>query len=89
MEDLFASGRIVDIIIALMVVEAIVLIAYHKSTGQGIKVPQVLSNLLAGICLFLALRLAITDAHWTWIGVALAAALAAHVLDLTSRWRGG
>lgn len=88
MEDLFASGRIVDIIIGLMAFEAIALIAYHKSTGQGIKVPQVLSNLLAGICLFLALRLAITDAHWTWIGVALGAALAAHIIDLTSRWRG-
>ncbi len=88
MDTLFASGRIVDIIIGLMIVEAAVLIAYHRATGNGITVPQILGNLLAGVCLFAAVRLALTDAPWPWIGGALTAALVAHIADLRSRWRG-
>ncbi|MFN0218708.1 MAG: hypothetical protein ACKVP4_07855 [Hyphomicrobium sp.] len=86
MHDLFASGRIADIVIALMAVEAVALIAYHRATGRGVNTSQVLSNLAAGVCLFLALRLALTGAPWTWIGVALVASLAAHLADLKSRW---
>ncbi len=89
MDTLFASGQIVDIIFGLMIAEALALIAYHRSTGNGITVPQILSNLLAGMCLFAAVRLALTDAPWPWIGGALTAALIAHIADLRSRWRSG
>ena len=87
MDSLFASGRIVDIILVLMAIEAFALIAYHRSSGHGIKTRHVLSNLVAGMALFAALRLALTAAPWPWIGAALAAALVAHVADLRSRWR--
>lgn len=89
MQDLFQSGRIVDIVIGLMAIEAIVLIAYARATGRGVPSRQVLSNLAAGVCLFLALRLALTGAPWSWIGGALIASLAAHVADLKSRWNSG
>ncbi|MGQ0455685.1 MAG: hypothetical protein ACT4OU_01350 [Hyphomicrobium sp.] len=89
MQDLFQSGRIADIVIALMAIEAVALIAYARATGRGIPARQVLSNLTAGVCLFLALRLALTGAPWTWIGGALAASLAAHLADLKSRWNSG
>ena len=87
MDSLFASGRIVDILLVLMVIEAIALIAFHRRSGAGIKTRHVLSNLIAGMCLFLALRLALTDAPWPWIGAGLGAALLAHLADLKSRWR--
>jgi hypothetical protein len=85
--ELFASGHIVDIVIALMVVEAAALITFHRLTGKGLNPRETITNLAAGICLFVALRLALTGAEWTWIGVALSAALLAHIADLTSRWR--
>jgi hypothetical protein len=86
LQDLFSSGRIADIVIGLMMVEAIVLFAYHRATGKGLRTTQIFSTLAAGVFLFLALRLALTGASWPWIGFALAASLAAHVADLTSRW---
>lgn len=86
MHDLFVSGRIADIIIGMMVLEAAALIAYHSKTGKGIRPLQALAALAAGASLFVALRLALTGAPWLWIGAALAASLAAHIADLTSRW---
>ncbi len=87
MAELFASGRIADVVIALMVMEAIALVAYRSFSGHGIETSQVLTNLAAGICLFMAVRFALTAADWPWIGGSLALALVAHVADLRSRWR--
>ncbi len=87
MADLFASGAIADIVIALMVVEAMALIAYARATGRGIAPVQVLTNFAAGICLFMAVRFALTGAPWQWIGGSLAISLVAHLADLKSRWR--
>jgi hypothetical protein len=83
---LFQSGRIVDLIIVVMVVEAIFLAVYHRRSGRGLGVLQVMSNFLAGLCLLVALRLALTGAPWTWIAASLASAFAAHLADLKSRW---
>lgn len=87
MADLFASGAIADIVIARMVIEALALIAYTRATGRGIATLQVLTNLAAGICLFMAVRFALTGAPWPWIGGSLALSLVAHLADLKSRWR--
>jgi hypothetical protein len=85
--DLFTSGRIVDLIVALTVVEGLVLAAHHRRTGRGIAPLDLIGNLLAGGFLLLALRAALTGASWSWIGAALAAALVAHLTDLARRWR--
>jgi hypothetical protein len=86
-DELFASGRAADIIIGLLIVEALVLWLVHKWTGQGLAAPMILSNLASGLCLVLALRGALTGAHWTWISACLLAGLAAHAADLNVRWR--
>lgn len=88
MEQLFLSGRIVDIIVALVVVEAMALALFHALTGRGLALRAVAANLAAGLLLMLALRAALVDAHWTWIAALLAAALLAHVADLGSRLAG-
>jgi hypothetical protein len=85
--ELFATGRIVDLVLALMVLEGIVLVAYHRTTGRGLAPVGLLANLLAGVCLLLALRAALIGASWRWIALALAAALLAHLADLWRRWR--
>jgi hypothetical protein len=48
-----------------------------------------LPNLLSGLSLVLALRLAIDGAAWPWLALCLAAAGVAHGLDLQARWRAG
>jgi hypothetical protein len=85
---LFASGRIVDIILLLMLLEGIALLAYHYKTKRGLTPVAVLSNLLAGGFLLLALRAAMTAASWEWIALWLLLALGGHLLDLFMRWRG-
>jgi hypothetical protein len=85
--DLFATGRIVDVVLALTVAEWLVLVAYRRRTGRGLEAFDLLSNLLAGIFLLLALRGALVNAWWGWIALLLVAAFLAHVSDLRRRWK--
>ena len=48
MQELIASGRIVDLILGLVVLEAIALFAWHRATGRGIAPRALVFNLLAG-----------------------------------------
>jgi len=87
MSELFATGRIVDLIIGLMVLEAVGLWFLRRRTGRGPLPLGLLVNLAAGGCLLLALRLALVDAGWLWVGAALGLAFVAHLADLIVRWR--
>jgi hypothetical protein len=87
MAALFASGRIIDVILALTLVEAVALVAWHRRTGRGVAPGEFLGNLLSGMCLLAALRVGLAGAWWGWIALALLAALVAHVADLGRRWR--
>lgn len=86
MSGLVTSGRIVDIIIALVALECLLLVAYRKVTGRGITPLDIVFNLLAGACLLLALRAALGGSGWIWIAGWLSAALVAHLADLARRW---
>ena len=88
MQQLVVSGRIVDLILVLVVLEVVVLGYIRASRGSGIEWRALLPNLLAGAALLLALRAAITGAAWLWIATWLAAAGLAHVADLRTRWDG-
>lgn len=91
MAALIASGRIVDLILALMVLEGIAIGLYWAAKGRGIAPLDLLVNLLAGVALLLAVRAALTGAAWQAIAALLAFAGVMHVLDLVRRWgrRGG
>jgi len=78
------SGRIVDLILLLVVLEALGLAWWLR--GRGGILP-LLPNLAAGACLLLALRAALVGAGWPWIAAPLAASLAAHLADLGTRLR--
>ncbi|MBC8049829.1 MAG: hypothetical protein H7X92_06755 [Chitinophagales bacterium] len=88
MQDLFESGRMIDIILALVLAEAIGLWLYHRMTGRGVALSNVGLNLVSGFCLMLALRAALVDAWWGWISLWLIAALVVHAADLVRQWRG-
>ena len=87
MQALFHSGLLVDLIIALTVVEGLALALYHRLTGRGVAPQDYALNLASGLCLMLALRSVMADAHWPWAAAALAAAGLAHGADIVSRWR--
>lgn len=87
MDELLASGRLVDLILVLMAVEAIALLVLWRRQARGVPPAQLLANLAAGGSLLLALRAALTGAHWPWLGLWLTAALIGHLADLGLRWR--
>jgi hypothetical protein len=86
LQELVASGRVVDVIIVFMALEALALHIYHRRTSHGPAPADTLLMLLAGLCLLLALRAALTGSSWLWIAAFLAAALVAHLADLHRRW---
>jgi hypothetical protein len=87
MSELFASGRIVDLILLLLVIEIAALYMYRRATGSGIPILDVLMNNLAGAGLLLALRAALTGGGWMAIAPWLLAAFVAHIADVARRWR--
>lgn len=84
---LIDSGRIVDLILIFVILEALAIFAYHRRRGRGLAPFQLAGLLLPGICLLLALRAALGDAAWPWVALWLTAALVLHLADLRQRWR--
>ncbi len=80
-----------DGILLLVPVEALALVALHRLTGVGIPSRRLLGTLAAGFFLMLATRLALgaggSVAAQALVAACLLAALVAHVVDLTLRWR--
>ena len=87
MAEFFASGHLVDLILALTVVECGCLLLYWRLKRRGIAPFDLIPNLLAGAFLLLSLRLTLQGASWQLVCVSLAAAGLSHVVDLTRRWR--
>jgi hypothetical protein len=86
MIDWIESGRIADIILAVMLLEGLLLTLWYRQTGGGIAPFILMWRLLAGMALVLALRAALTEAGATWIIVCLLLSLVAHALDLYCSW---
>ena len=82
MSELFHSGRVADLILAVLVVEAVVLELRHRRTGRGPGLRRALPVLLAGAFLALALRAALVDAAWPWMAAPLVAAGVTHLAGL-------
>ena len=78
---------LVDLVIAVTLLEAAALAVYHARTGRGLAPRDFAANLGAGLALMLAVRAALAGAAWTWVAAGLAAAGLAHLLDLRRRWR--
>jgi hypothetical protein len=87
MQSLFSSGLLVDLVIALTVVEGVALALYHRATGRGVAPQDYALNLVSGLCLMLALRSVLAGAAWHWTAAALAAAGLAHGADIVGRWQ--
>ena len=84
---MLASQTLVDVAIAITVLEAIVLWILGRRSGGGIATRALLANVGAGLFLMLAVRAALVGAAWPWLAALFAAAGASHVADLVTRWR--
>jgi hypothetical protein len=85
--DLLTSGRLVDLILGLVAVEAVVLLVLAARAARGPRARELVANLAAGVFLLLALRAALAGAAPVWIAASLVGALVAHLADLVLRWR--
>lgn len=88
-EALFIGGRIYDLILIVLALEAAFLWARWSRTGQGLPPSRLLPFLLSGAALVAAFRAASLEAAWPWVAGLLACAFAAHALELHHRWRAG
>jgi hypothetical protein len=86
MEHFVESGRVVDAILAMIVIQFAGLAWLHRRRGIGPSPRDLWPTLAAGAALLLALRAALVGAHWTWVAASLALALAAHLADIHRRW---
>ena len=87
LQALWDSGRLLDAVIALTLLEAAALLIYRHLTGKGIEAHDWGLNMLSGLCLMMGLRSAVTDAAWHLIAAWLSAAGLAHGVDMFWRWR--
>ncbi|MEE4330023.1 MAG: hypothetical protein V2J10_04095 [Wenzhouxiangella sp.] len=92
MATLFENGRIVDLILLILIAEALVFCVMAWIWRDRVDAPPrlraLLFNLAAGGCLLMALRAVMTGADWRFAGAWLGAALVAHLADLYQRFRG-
>ena len=82
MSDFFASGRAVDVVLAVVAVELIALLLLRRDRFAGLALA-----ILPGVCLLLAVRAALTGAGWGWVALFLAASFPLHLLDVGRRLR--
>ena len=82
-----AGTWLIDAVIAFTLIEGASLALYHRRTGSGVAVGEFAANLIAGLCLMLAMRGAVAGAGWRWISLCLLGAGVAHGADLWRRWR--
>jgi len=79
LSDWFTSGRAVDLVIAVMLVEAMLLIAHRR------RPMTIMLTILPGAAILLALRAALTGGSWEWVALWLTVSLPLHLADLRHR----
>ena len=84
---LFVDGKIADLVLAVMVVEALVFVALSRRAQSVLSLSSIFSALLPGFFLLLALRAVFVHAQWFWIALALTGALITHLIDMRMRFQ--
>lgn len=82
MSEWFASGRVVDLVIVVIALEALWIVLRRRGD-----VPGKLLALVPGVLILLALRAALTGAGWPVIAFWLALSFPVHLADMVRRGR--
>jgi hypothetical protein len=80
LEAFFASGRAIDLVLLVLLAEAL----WLRWRGRA-PLPDILRALLPGAFLLLAVRAALTGAPWPLIALPLILSLPAHLADIRRR----
>lgn len=83
---LFSSGRIGDVILAMILAETALLVVLKRRFGLGPALPVTLVTTGCGALLVLAMRNALVGAIWPWVAVPLVLAMVAHFAFLALVW---
>jgi hypothetical protein len=81
---LFDNGRIIDLILLFILAECVLLGLWRR---DGLRLADLLPNILSGAALMLAVRFALVESRWEWVALSLLGALLAHLCDLVLRMR--
>lgn len=84
---LFETGRVIDLVLLVVVIEVAVLAAWPRLRG-AMRLIDVLSLTAPGVMLMLALRVEMTGGAHMKTAALLAAAFVFHLLDLVRRRKG-
>jgi hypothetical protein len=79
MDEFFASGRAVDVVLLVLLVEAI----WLKRRGRHWT--DIVPALLPAVLMMIALRAALTGMAWPFVSIPLALAFPVHLYDLKRR----
>jgi hypothetical protein len=85
MADFFASPRLADLVLAVLLVEVVWLGARRARTSRGPTLRRAAPFLLSGAALALTLRAVLAQAAWPWVASGLLCALVLHLWDLSER----
>ncbi|MDX2258316.1 MAG: hypothetical protein NW205_05300 [Hyphomicrobiaceae bacterium] len=89
LEALFRSGAIAVVVLAVMVVEAVLLVAWARRRDMASwrrEAALIAANLASGAGLVLSLRAALIGAPWTEVAGFLLVSFAAHIADVVLRY---
>jgi hypothetical protein len=86
MSEIFSSGRLIDIVILITLLEGAFLLTLHRKTGRGVAPQDFVLNMASGLCLMLALKLVLSGAGWQVTALCLMAAGTLHGMDKYKRW---
>lgn len=87
METLLTSGRIAELILALMAIEIAALLLLWFRYGIGVRPLSLIANMAAGGSLVAALYVALTSGSPYTLAAILLLSLLAHVADMATRWK--
>jgi hypothetical protein len=85
LDSLFLSGHVVDIALAFIAVEFVVLTLRATKGGRVARITTLVHALGPGVCLMMGLRCALVGAGPLWIAAWLTASLPLHIWDVMSR----
>ncbi|WP_291012691.1 hypothetical protein [Hydrogenophaga sp.] len=86
MQELWSTGRWVDLALAIVLAEVLIMAWLVQVTGRHTWFRAYLLNLGSGLCLIFALRSSLADGGWAMPALWLALAGALHSADLWLRW---
>ena len=87
MDELLLSRRLIEIVIAVTLLEGVALTVYHRISGKGVAPREFAANLVSGLCLMLALRGVLAGSGWGWTALLLLGSGLVHASDLWQRWK--